>query len=85
MKEMQEIPMVLPKKYREPLRTIFPEDIDFDIPRFEKKHLQCKNMSLALKKRDCEQWFNEFVDKLINSCGQIGIFYNHNNLTSNIL
>lgn len=75
MKEMQEIPMELPKKYRDPLRTIFPEEIDFVIPMFEKKHLQCKNMSLALKKRDCKQWYHEFLDKLINSCGQIGIFY----------
>jgi len=70
MKNLQEPQLKLPKKYREPLRDIFPVDIDFDIPGYEKQYLQNKNKSLALEERDCKQLFHEFVDKCVLACGR---------------
>ncbi len=70
MKKILEPELELPKKYREPLRKIFPVDIDFDIPGYENLYKSNKNKSLALEMRDCKEWYNEFVDKCISACGR---------------
>ena len=55
-----------PAKYR---ISLFPESFDFVIPGFEKCSPPGENKTLGLKKRNSEEWFNEFIDKLINACG----------------
>ena len=57
----------LPTQYK--MKT-FPLSIDFFIPGFLEKHLPGIEKSLAIEKRDCSQWYNEFIDKCINACGK---------------
>jgi len=57
----------LPKEYE--MKT-FPVSIDFFIPGFLKKHLPGIEKTLALKKYDCADWYNEFIDKCIDACGK---------------
>jgi len=64
---MKDIPLELPRKYR---ISLLPESIDFVIPGFEQNYPRGLSKTLALRKRDCEQWFNEFVDHLVDSCGR---------------
>lgn len=53
----------LPAEYH-----ILPESIDFYVPGFEKmRHPYSK--TLVLKKRDCAEWYGEFVTKLADSVG----------------
>lgn len=54
----------LPRSYH-----ILPESIDFIIPGFRHFYTPGEK-TLALRKRDCEEWFHEFVDRLINACGK---------------
>jgi len=67
MNKMNNVPPELPKKYR---MSVFPESIDFIIPGFDRIYLPCKNGTLALKKRDCSEWYHEFVDKCVAACGR---------------
>ena len=48
----------------------FPLSIDFFIPGFLEKHLHGIEKSLAIEKRDCSQWYDEFIDKCIDACGK---------------
>ena len=64
---MNNVTLELPKKYH---MSLFPESIDFIIPGFERVFLPCKNLTLALKMRDCGEWYHEFVDKCIAACGR---------------
>ena len=57
-------PQPLPKAYH-----ILPESIDFIIPGFRSFYTP-GDKTLALRQRDCEEWFNEFVDKLLAACGK---------------
>lgn len=54
----------LPRAYH-----ILPESIDFVIPGFHRFRTP-DDKTLALRKRDCEQWFHEFVDRLVAACGR---------------
>ena len=69
MKNINDIPLELPREYRMPLLPILPESIDFVIPGFEKSYPLGMSKTLALKKRNCEQWYNEFVDRVVDACG----------------
>jgi hypothetical protein len=53
----------LPEIYK-----ILPESIDFIIPGFEKTYYP-GSKTLSLRKRDCAQWYNEFVDRMVAACG----------------
>jgi len=54
----------LPPQYH-----ILPASIDFLVPDF---HRFCApgSKTLALRQRDCEEWFNEFADRVTAACGQ---------------
>lgn len=56
--------VIIPQEY-----SILPESIDFIIPGFEKS---CSpgGKTLALRKRNCAKWYNEFVDRLVAACGR---------------
>lgn len=62
-----DIPLELPQEYN---ISLFPEHIDFIIPGFEKVYPPGRSKTLALKKRDCKEWYDEFVDKVIAACGK---------------
>ncbi|MEW6088401.1 MAG: hypothetical protein AB1498_08875 [bacterium] len=64
---MEQIPVKLPKEYQ---MQMFPESIEFVIPGFERSCVPGSSKTLALKKRGCEEWYNEFIDKLVNACGR---------------
>lgn len=67
MKNTENISVELPKEYQTP---ILPESIDFVIPGFEKCYPLGLSKTLALKKRDCGQWYHEFVDTVIHACSR---------------
>ena len=48
----------------------FPISMDFYIPGFLEKHLPGIEKTLALKNRDCGDWYNEFIDKCVNAIGK---------------
>lgn len=50
--------------------SLFPETIDFDIPGFKKHYLPGQRKTLAIRKRDCYQWYDEMIDRIIESCGK---------------
>ena len=56
----------LPKVYE---METFPISMDFFIPGFLKKYVPGYNKTLALKDRDCENWYHEFINKCIDACG----------------
>ena len=66
MRKEQKIPLELPERYNS---SIFPEKIDFIIPGFEKVYPPGRSKTLALKQRDCKEWYNEFLDRVIAACG----------------
>jgi len=53
----------LPEIYK-----ILPESIDFKIPGFL-CHYVIGIKTLALSQRNCGEWYNEFVDRVIAACG----------------
>ena len=57
----------LPKEYQ---MQMFPESFDLLIPGFKRGYFPGCTKTLALRKRDCEQWYNEFVDRLVAACGR---------------
>jgi len=61
---MQNKIVKFPKEYH-----ILPESIDFIIPGYEKIYSP-GSKTLSLKKRDCTQWYIEFVDRLVAACGR---------------
>jgi hypothetical protein len=68
VKIQSKIPHVnLPSIYR---MSLFPEDIDFDIPGFKKHYVAGGRNTLAIRNRDCAQWYYEMIDRVIDSCGR---------------
>lgn len=57
---------VLPKQYS---MSQFPATIEFVIPDFKRNYSPGSDKSLALRDRDSEWWFHEFVDRVIAACG----------------
>ena len=47
-----------------------PVSIDLKIPGFEKKYIPKSDYTLAPRKRNPKNWYNEFIDKIIRSCGK---------------
>ena len=64
---MGQVAANLPKEYQ---MQVLPESIDFVIPGFKRDYVPGSVKTLALRKRDSEQWFDEFVDRLINASGR---------------
>lgn len=62
-----ETPLQLPPEYH---LSMLSDNIDFFIHGFKKNYIPGGEKTLVIKKRDCEQWFNEFVDKCISACGR---------------
>ena len=54
----------LPEEY-----LILPESIDFIIPGFTKFYMP-GDRTFALRQRDPEEWFHEFVDRIVTACGR---------------
>ncbi|MBU3578645.1 hypothetical protein ICN17_01335 [Polynucleobacter sp. 73C-SIWE] len=57
----------LPSKYK---MSLFPESIDFDIPGFKKHYVIRGRDTLAIRARDCAHWYDEMIDRVIDSCGK---------------
>ncbi len=57
----------IPKQYREPLIPYFPVEMDFYIPGFENSYPIGKGKTLALTHKNCGDWYNEFIDKVLLS------------------
>ena len=57
----------LPKAY---YMKSFPKSIDFYIPGFLRNYMPGLEKTLALKDRDCNQWYDEFIDKIIDAYGK---------------
>ena len=55
--------VILPREY-----SILPESIDFIIPGFKRCYAP-GDKTLTLSHRNCTQWYNEFVDRLVAACG----------------
>ncbi|MDD5596350.1 MAG: hypothetical protein PHV82_00310 [Victivallaceae bacterium] len=67
MNKTRDVSLELPQEYQSPR---FPESIDFIIPGFEKVYPPGRSKTLALKKRDCRIWYNEFIDRILDACGR---------------
>jgi hypothetical protein len=67
MSKTKKINASLPEVYK---MTLFPESIDFDIPGFKKHYLEGGKNTLATRSRNCAQWYNEMIDRVIESCGK---------------
>ena len=50
--------------------SLLPESVDLIIPGFKRGCTEGAVKTLALKQRNIEQWYNEFVDKVVDSCGR---------------
>ena len=50
--------------------STLPFSVELIIPGFKEKHVPGNDYTLAPKKRDCEKWFNEFIDKIVKSIGK---------------
>jgi hypothetical protein len=57
----------LPSAYE---MSLFPESIDFDIPGFKKHYVYRGRNTLTTRVRDCAQWYDEMIDRVIKLCGK---------------
>jgi hypothetical protein len=60
-------PPVLPARYR---TNLFLKEIDFYIPEFKKSYPKNYSKCLALRDRECDEWFEEFAEKVSNAIGR---------------
>ena len=57
----------LPKEYQ---MTSLPFSVELVIKGFKEKHVPDTTYTLAPRKRDCEEWYHEFIDKIIDASGK---------------
>ena len=58
---------LLPKEYN---MTTLPSYFQLSIPGFKENQDPTSYYTLAPRKRDCEKWYNEFIDKIIEASGK---------------
>ncbi|MFA6715851.1 MAG: hypothetical protein WCS27_10775 [Victivallaceae bacterium] len=66
MANTQNSEIKLPKAYQ---IDIFPESVELLIPDFEPPPPLRVGRALALRKRNCREWYDEFIDKIVAACG----------------
>ena len=64
MNNARTLPLELPMEYR-----ILPESIEFSIPGF-RRFYNPGDKTLALRQCNCEDWYNEFIGKIVCACGR---------------